>query len=376
MLFEVTMAKEKCFGDIEYSSVMCEENKEIVSPKGNCKGIIYRIALNTLKIILLLCIILFVVLPIIYRYSYAFQRSAVFLNFINVPATANYQHPEKYGLNGARNFYITVDDVKLGAWQILPSNLENTNDASHEFFEKMLNDGQNVVIYNHGNGGCRLTAHRVETYQVLRKFFHVITYDYRSYGDSSSKPPSEQTVVEDILHVYQWVRNRTESNVFIWGHSLGTSVSTHAIQKIQTLSTSQPVGLVLEAPFNNMKEEISEFPLAKIFKFLPWFRLTIVEPMSENFRFETDKYICGVNLPIMILHAEDDKVVPYKLGVKLYRSALKCRSESQGTLLFHRFSADHKFGHKFICRAADLPDKISNFIQLALENKSDKLLQQ
>lgn len=39
--------------------------------------------------------------------------------------------------------------------------------------------------------------------------------------------------------------------------------------------------------------------------------------MAGNFRFETDKYICDINLPVMILHAEDDGVVPYRLGYKV-----------------------------------------------------------
>lgn len=86
----------------------------------------------------------------------------------------------------------------------------------------------------------------------------------KGYGDSSNQPPSEQALVDDVLLVYQWVRNRTNSHVFIWGHSLGTSISSHALLNIQTLKTLQPSGLILESPFNNMKEEISEFPLAKV----------------------------------------------------------------------------------------------------------------
>ncbi|XP_066148281.1 lysophosphatidylserine lipase ABHD12-like isoform X1 [Euwallacea fornicatus] len=330
------------------------------------------ITLNTFKVGILVCVILFVVLPVIYRYSYNFQRAAVFLNFVNVPSSADYENPQKYGINGARNFYISSDDIELGTWQILPSNLEGSNETSKEFFDRILDNGQNVVIYTHGNGGCRLSSHRIEIYQVLRQFFHVIAFDYRSYGDSSKRPPSELALVKDILIVYEWVRNRTRSNVFVWGHSLGTSLASHAVLKIQSLSVDQPVGLMLESPFNNMREEISEFPLAKFFKFLPWFRITIVDPMSSNFKFETDKYICGINVTIMIMHAEDDNVVPYKLGHRLYTNAKKCRSEDQGQILFYTFSGQHKFGHKFICRASDLPDKINTFIQLALETKHDK----
>ncbi|CAG9763431.1 unnamed protein product [Ceutorhynchus assimilis] len=338
-------------------------------------GFFEVIALSTFKLGLVIFIILFVILPISYKYSYNFQRSTVFLNFLNVPRSADYIHPaESYNLKGSRNLYVTFGQVKLGTWQILPENLQNINNAGEDFFDKILDDGQNVVIYNHGNGGCRLTEHRIEMYKVLRKFFHVIAYDYRSYGDSSALPPSEQSLVEDCLAVFQWVRNRTKSNVFIWGHSLGTSISTHALLKLQTMNIQMPVGLILESPFNNFKEEVSEFPLAKMFKFLPWFHSTIVQPISENFNFDTDKYICSINIPVMIMHAEDDKVVPYKLGYKLYKEAQKCRIRGQGQLIFHSFSSKGQYGHKYLCRAPEILDKISNFIQLALETKTDKKL--
>lgn len=123
--------------------------------------------------------------------------------------------------------------------------------------------------------------------------------------------------MNDLLNVYKWIQNRTKSNIFIWGHSLGTSISSHAVLRIQNLGLERPLGLILESPFNNMKEEISEFPLAQIFRNLPWFENTIVNPMAENFPFATDKYICGIDIPVMILHAKDDKVVPYKLGYKV-----------------------------------------------------------
>lgn len=56
----------------------------------------------------------------------------------------------------------------------------------------------------------------------------------------------------------------------------------------------------------------------QFFKNLPWFSYTVVEPMqANNLRFESDKFILNVDCPILIIHAEDDKVVPYKLGRKV-----------------------------------------------------------
>lgn len=100
---------------------------------------------------------------------------------VNVPPHPEYDHPEKYGLEGSRNFYVTTDDdVKLGVWQILPENLLSNYLNSTNYFEEILSNGQDVIIYNHGNAGSRVSSHRVELYKVLRQHFHVFAYDYRS----------------------------------------------------------------------------------------------------------------------------------------------------------------------------------------------------
>ncbi|KAF2896005.1 hypothetical protein ILUMI_10172 [Ignelater luminosus] len=317
-----------------------------------------RIIANTLKLLLVIYILIFVVGPLVYKYSYSLQRSVIFLNFVNIPPNPDYSDPPKYGIYGVRNFYLTTDDgIKLGVWQILPNRLLNKNITMDEnYYRKALKNGQDVIIYNHGNSGNRIVAHRIELYKVLRKNFHVIAYDYRSYGDSSNIEPSEVGVVNDSKFVCKWVRSVTSSNIFVWGHSLGTAISTHTLALLNA-ENIVPTGLILESPFNNMRDEISEHPFSKMFRHLPWFSYTIIEPMQENnFTFQSDKHITKVDCPILILHAKDDMIVPYYLGEKLYKTAVANRLETQGKVHFHSFDENLNYGHKLICRSPELED--------------------
>ncbi|CAH0546604.1 unnamed protein product [Brassicogethes aeneus] len=328
------------------------------------------------QLILLFFFLIFICFPLTYKFCYSLQRAAVFLNFKNIPLNPDYHHPAKYGLEGTRNYYVTTDDdVKLGVWQLLPEqevgNYENSS-FDDEQFQNLLSDGKNVIIYNHGNGGCRLTDHRIQLYKVLRQQFHVIAYDYRNYGDSSDRELSEDNVVQDIMYMIKWVKSKAKGHVFVWGHSLGTSLSTQALARLQTSGT-RVTGLILESPFNNMREEISEFPLTRWFKHLPWFAFTVVDPMQENnFLFKTDVHICHVDLPIIILHAEDDNVVPYRLGYKLYEAALKCKSEKDGSIQFKSFEENLHYGHKYIYKDERLPNIISNFVLEAIKETRKK----
>lgn len=51
---------------------------------------------------------------------------------------------------------------------------------------------------------------------------------------------------------------------------------------------------------------------------LPWFEFFIIEPVQENnIIFDTEKNLMDTKMPILILHARDDIVIPYTLGQKV-----------------------------------------------------------
>ncbi|GJQ79019.1 hypothetical protein Trydic_g180 [Trypoxylus dichotomus] len=339
---------------------------------------IKRFTLTALKVFTVLFITIFIIPPFIFKYSYRLQQNVVFPAFVNIPRNPNYSNPSKYELPGSRNLYIESENhIQLGVWHVLPETLlRNTNVTNKDdrYFDEALNSGERIIIYNHGNSANRATTYRIAMYKVLRKFFHVIAYDYRGYGDSTDVPPTEIGVVNDCLTIYRWVQNRTSAKIFIWGHSLGTAISTHAASILSTQDI-KPFGLILESPFTNMRDEISEYPLSKLFSFLPWFHSTIVEPMQENkFIFATDRHILNVDCPILILHAEDDRIVPFHLGFKLYREALKYRKPRQGSVEFIELSRVYGYGHKQIFRAPELPRVIDDFVKRAIQEMESAIL--
>ncbi|XP_067006951.2 lysophosphatidylserine lipase ABHD12 isoform X2 [Anabrus simplex] len=327
----------------------------------------HRILYGTLKAILLGLFTLFVIVPLIYKYTYTLQRSMIFLNFVNWPVDIDYNSPQKYGLPAARNFYVTTNDgVKLGVWHILPKSLEDSGqNASEDFFEESLGHGEPVILYMHGNSGSRATPHRLELYKVLKNLdCHVVAFDYRSYGDSSPIVPSEAGVVSDGKYMYHWLAERVGDSalLIVWGHSLGTGVSSHVLHKLADEGT-QVKALILESPFNNLRDEIREHPFAKFFRRLPWFDTCFLDPVhANNLKFESDKHLSQVASPVLILHAEDDLVVPYVLGKRLFDTVQHSRPKDGGLISFVRFEGTHRYGHKYICRAPELPLIVQEFI--------------
>lgn len=202
-------------------------------------------------------------------------------------------------------------------------------ETEQQFYERMLQiNGSKIIFYLHGNSGSRAASHRIELYKMLRSIgYHVIAFDYRSYGDSTSVPPSESGLVRDAISVYNYITNITKNPIIAWGHSLGTGVVTHTMAALERQHIIGPKLLILESPFNNIRDEVCEHPFSRLFRNLPWFNYTIVDPMFDNnLRFQSDVHIGTFPQPIIILHAEDDLVVPYKLGhkVKMEKGPSRC----------------------------------------------------
>lgn len=58
--------------------------------------------------------------------------------------------------------------------------------------------------------------------------------------------------------------------------------------------------------------------MLQIHRLLPWFEFFFIEPVEEsNIVFNSDKHLMDTKMPILILHARDDIVVPYTLGEKV-----------------------------------------------------------
>ncbi|XP_015834045.1 protein ABHD12B [Tribolium castaneum] len=213
---------------------------------------------------LLLVLFVFIGFPLIFMNSIALQRLLMFTNW-NLPSKSS--HFEKFELlAGLRNFYVSVNDlnskkiISLGVWHLLPYIYEPDVITDSEFdFESVLKSGNSsVLFYFHGTGEDRSSA--FEKYKQFRGFFHVITFDYRSYADSTKAELSEDAVVNDCVQLYERLLTRTNASIIFWGHSLGSALATRTLAIIQAKHVRQPIGLVLEAAFTKMSEELYVHP--------------------------------------------------------------------------------------------------------------------
>ncbi len=158
-----------------------------------------------------------------------------------------------------------------------------------------------VILYFHGNAGDLSRWGTVAEYFV-EKDYDVLIMDYRTYGKSTGKL-SEDALYHDAQFCYDYLKDRyAESEITIYGRSLGTGIATYLASK------HQPKRLILETPYYSMVDVAKRrFPI------IPVKQLLLYELPSF-------KFIKNVKCSITMFHGTNDKVIPIESAKKLFRS--------------------------------------------------------
>ena len=100
----------------------------------------------------------------------------------------------------------------------------------------------------------------------------------------------------------EWLKNNgvDENNIIIFGESLGTGIATEIAQK------GNFAGLILETPFTSMVEAAKNF-----YPYIP------VGLLLKD-KYENQKKIKSINIPVLVMHGEADKIVPFWMGKKIF----------------------------------------------------------
>ena len=80
---------------------------------------------------------------------------------------------------------------------------------------------------------------------------------------------------------------------------------------------------------------------------------------TADTEFKTEEYIKNISVPILIMHAEDDKIVPSHLSEILADTALQAGRDTE----LHLFPRDLRLSHRYIFRAPGIEQIINNFEQ-------------
>lgn len=163
----------------------------------------------------------------------------------------------------------------------------------------------NTWVWFHGNGGN--IGHRIDELALAhhRIGANLLIFDYRGYGESEGTA-SEQGTYLDSRAVIEYLVSRfdvDEQRIVYLGHSLGAAVA------VELALTRPPAAVVLVSPFASVRDMASAT--------LPF------PPVGWLVRNHYDNLtrIRQLRLPVLVLHGDQDEIVPISQGQKLYEAA-------------------------------------------------------
>jgi abhydrolase domain-containing protein 17 len=155
--------------------------------------------------------------------------------------------------------------------------------------------GMPTLLWSHGNAQ-NLESLRPALDSLNLQGFGVISYDYPGYGESGGKP-TEKGCYRAVEATYQHLTKTLAtkpSEIILIGQSVGSGPTTWLASEKEHRS------VVLIAPF------------------LSAFRTVTRIPIFPADRFPNLKRITEFKTPLLIIHGEEDQVIPFQQGKKLY----------------------------------------------------------
>ena len=229
-----------------------------------------------LKLLLIIFFVYFLALVILFF----FQR-----NLLYHPTENNYYEDE---------LIVLVDKVKIKT----TDNIELLG-----WYHKKNFNNYKTILFLHGNAGSlENRIHKINHFKNMNINFLIIAW--RGFSGNKGKP-TEKGLYDDAKSAILWLEKQgiMKKDIVVYGESLGTGVVSEIAQN------NNFAGVILESPFTSMidaaKNKYPIFPIRFLLKD----------------KYENNKKIKNIKSPILIMHGEVDKIVPFWMGEELYNMA-------------------------------------------------------
>jgi uncharacterized protein len=164
-------------------------------------------------------------------------------------------------------------------------------------------EGKPTILYFHGNAG------EIGDRPLRFNYYHshglgVAYVSYRGYGGSTGSP-TEQGLIMDATTAYDWLiaKGIAPQNIALLGESLGSGVA------VQIAARKQVGAVALNAPYTSTADVA-----ARLYWWLP------VRLLMKD-QFKSIDSIAKVKAPLLVVHGDQDILIPLEFGKRLYVAA-------------------------------------------------------
>lgn len=197
---------------------------------------------------------------------------------------------------------LTKDNIKLDAW-----------------YRGTKNAKGSVALF-HGHGGNK-TGILQEGKAFFNMGYNVLLVDFRAHGNSEGNTCTVgYREAEDVKLAYDYLKNKGEKNIILWGISMGAATVSHSIAEYNL----QPSKVILEMPFATIEDAVEarvrimhlpEEPLATLLTF--WGG---TEHSFWTFGMRPEDYVKKIHCPVLMQVGQNDIRVTPKERNKVYEN--------------------------------------------------------
>ncbi len=234
---------------------------------------------------LVLIVVAGAVVGVLARQMSILDRLMVYFPERSITAT-----PAEVGLEFSDVYLTTSDGLRIHGWHV-------------------PGESKTTLLWLHGNAGN--ISNRVENIAVLSRLtgLSVMIIDYRGYGLSEGSP-SEGGLYSDAEAAFEYLTSEAgldpATDIVLFGRSLGVGVAAE-------MATRHPVRcVILESGFTSV--------IAMARATQPNWLVQVLTPMIDA-RYDTLSKMGLIDSPVMVVHGEQDDIVPFTMAHELYEAA-------------------------------------------------------
>jgi fermentation-respiration switch protein FrsA (DUF1100 family) len=160
-----------------------------------------------------------------------------------------------------------------------------------------------TLVFFHGNAGNLLNrVHKLNKFNKLD--INILIISWRGFSGNPGNP-TEKNLYMDANMSIKWLNDLGVSNdkIILYGESLGTGVAVELGQN-NTFNS-----VILESPFTSIAKA------AKIY--YPYLPINLL--LKD--RYDSIDKIGKITKPVLVMHGMKDDIVPYEMGVELFKKA-------------------------------------------------------
>jgi len=205
--------------------------------------------------------------------------------------------PERFGASPEEVTLTSADGTKLSAWALRAENPKGT------------------ILQFHGNAE-NMSSHFLNLWWLVKEGYDLLVFDYRGYGFSDGIP-TQPGVHLDALAALDWAyhdhKKRGTRQFIVFGQSLGGQISARAMHDFK--HQAEVSLLVLDSTFPSY-QDIAAKKLRS--HWLTWLFSPLGYVLVSD-EYASEKVLAKLTVPVLGMHAKDDPVVPYELGLEGYQ---------------------------------------------------------